>query len=198
VTVCLALLPLALVISLVIAFAIRLESPGSPILVQERVGLRGRRFRLYKFRTMKDGYDDYGARQFMKAYIRGEVNSCSSASAVFKPNHKAHVTRVGRYLRRTSLDELPQIMNVLKREMSLVGPRPHVPWEVEEYLPWHRQRLEVLPGITGLAQVRGRSGISFDRMVRFDVEYVRECGLLLDLKILWRTPLAVIRRRGAA
>ena len=180
VTLCLAMLPLAAALTVLVALAIRIESPGSPIFVQERVGRGGRRFRLFKFRTMDADFDDTNSWRFMKAYIRGQVKPSDENSAqVFKPNHGSHITRVGRALRKASLDELPQILNVLKGDMSLVGPRPHVLWEVEEYLPWHCQRLEVLPGITGLAQVRGRSGIPFERMVRHDLRYVRECCLLL-------------------
>jgi len=200
VTLCLALLPVALVLLAVISVAIWLESPGPPVFLQVRIGLHGRPFRLYKFRTMTHGYDDREARQFMKAYVRGEVGGRVSdgAAAVYKPNLDQHLTRVGRFLRKTSLDELPQVLNVLKGDMSLVGPRPHVAWEVEEYRPWHRRRLDVLPGITGLAQVRGRSGISFDRMVRYDLQYVDERSPMLDMKILWRTLRAVARGQGAA
>lgn len=120
------------------------------------------------------------------------------AKEVYKPAQAAQITQVGRFLRKTSLDELPQIINVLKGEMSLVGPRPNVPWEVEEYQPWHYERLEVLPGITGLAQVRGRSDISFDRIVKYDIEYMEKQSLILDIKILQWTVLSVIGGRGAA
>ena len=198
ITLCLAFLPLAMALMLLISLAICLESPGAAVFAQERAGRGGRRFRFYKFRTMKYGYDDRKARQFMKAYVRGQLKPHRAGGAVYKPDHKAHITRVGRVLRRTSLDELPQIVNVLKGDMSLVGPRPHVVWEVEEYLPWHSRRLEVLPGITGLAQVKGRSGISFEQMVLYDLQYVQERSLKLDLKILWWTLLAVARGRGAA
>lgn len=115
----------------------------------------------------------------------------------FKPARDSDVTRVGRILRKTSLDELPQIINVLKGEMSLVGPRPNIPYEVEEYRFWHHERLEVLPGITGLAQVRGRSSLSFDRIVKYDIDYVEKQSLMLDLKILWWTLTAVLHGTGA-
>ena len=200
ITLCLAFLPLAMALMLVISLAICLESPGPAIFFQDRIGRAGRRFRLYKFRTMKCGYDDSDARQFMKAYVRGQLNPypASGAPAVYKPNHEAYITRVGRVLRRTSLDELPQIVNVLKGDMSLVGPRPHVVWEVEEYRPWHRRRLEVLPGITGLAQVKGRSSSSFEHVVLYDLQYVQERSMMLDVKILSWTLLAVARGQGAA
>ncbi len=100
-------------------------------------------------------------------------------------------------MRKTSLDELPQIVNVLRGEMSIVGPRPNVPWEVEEYRPWHHERFEVVPGITGLAQVRGRSNIDFISLVRYDIEYVEKRSLILDLKILWWTAKGILGGRGA-
>jgi len=113
--------------------------------------------------------------------------SDNKAQQVYKPIQESQVTPVGRILRKTSLDELPQIFNVLKGEMSLVGPRPNVPWEVEEYKQWHYKRLKVLPGVTGLAQVYGRSSISFDHIVQYDIEYVEKQSLLMDLEIMWRT-----------
>ena len=116
---------------------------------------------------------------------------------MFKPFDKNHVTPIGRILRKTSLDELPQLINVLKGQMSLVGPRPNVVWEVEEYKGWHKERLEVLPGITGLAQVKGRSGILFDEIVEYDIEYIENQSLMLDLKILWWTFAAVLVGKGA-
>jgi lipopolysaccharide/colanic/teichoic acid biosynthesis glycosyltransferase len=121
----------------------------------------------------------------------------AKSKEVYKPARAAQITRVGRFLRKTSLDELPQIINVLKGEMSLVGPRPNVPWEVEEYQPWHYERLEVLPGLTGLAQVRGRSDISFDRIVKYDVEYVEKQSLAMDFKILCWTVKSVVDGKGA-
>ena len=126
-----------------------------------------------------------------------QTGNGEESKKVYKPAQAAQITRVGSLLRKTSLDELPQIINVLKGEMSLVGPRPNVPWEVEEYLPWHYERLEVLPGITGLAQVRGRSCVSFDHIVRSDVEYVEKQSLAMDLKILWWTAQAVAGGKGA-
>lgn len=222
VTICLLSLPVALPLMAICALAIRIDSPGSVLFVQERVGKGGHRFRMYKFRTMQQNLDDSSHRTFMKAFVNGQIGDegggvdrdghvhrvSRKAAAdlsfgdngngkVYKPLHSAQITQVGRILRKTSLDELPQIFNVLRGEMSLVGPRPNVPWEVEEYRPWHHERLEVLPGITGLAQVLGRSGISFDRIVRYDIKYVEERGLILDLKILWWTLLAVFRGTAA-
>ncbi len=195
---CLMMLPFVALIMGVIAVAIRLDSPGPILFRQARAGRSGRPFRMLKFRTMPDIVPDERGREFMKAYVRGEIGSedGEAAQQVYKP--KLAVTRVGGFLRKTSLDELPQIFNVLRGEMSLVGPRPHALWEVEEYLEWHRERLAVLPGITGLAQVRGRSGITFDRLVRYDIEYVRQQTLKTDLKILCRTAVSVLWARGAA
>ena len=195
---CLTILPVVLVVMAVIAIAIFSDTPGPIIFVQERVGRGGRRFRLYKFRTMKPKWDDAASREFMKAFVLGQIGQDNAnGRRSFKPLDKAPVTRVGRILRQLNLDELPQIFNVLRGEMSLVGPRPNVPWEVEAYQDWHKERLEALPGITGLAQVRGRSNIPFDVIARYDIEYVRKQSLKLDLQILWWTVLEVISGRGA-
>jgi lipopolysaccharide/colanic/teichoic acid biosynthesis glycosyltransferase len=183
-----------------IALAIRWDSHGSVFFVQERIGKGGRRFRMIKFRTMYPNFDDSPHRQFMKAYINGKIKAGASSAEgdqLFKPFSPAQVTKLGRFLRKTSLDELPQLVNVLKGEMSLVGPRPNVPWEVEAYQDWHLERLEVTPGITGLAQVRGRSSLNFDDIVKADIEYVKNQSLGLDLKILWWTFLIALWGKGA-
>jgi lipopolysaccharide/colanic/teichoic acid biosynthesis glycosyltransferase len=199
VTICLVFLPLAIVVMAVISMMIFLDSPGPIFFVQERIGRGERRFSIYKFRTMKRNCDDRSSREFMQAFVTGQINQDdgSDNQAMYKPKHEDQITRVGRILRRTSLDELPQIFNVLRGEMSLVGPRPNVPWEVEVYRGWHNERLEVLPGITGLAQVQGRSGISFDNIVQYDIEYIEKRSLKLDLQILWWTALAVVTGKGA-
>ena len=141
--------------------------------------------------------DDSSHRVFMKKYVNGQIANNNGSHRVFKPFKSNQITRIGRILRKTSLDELPQVINVLKGDMSLVGPRPNVPWEVEAYHGWHIERLEVLPGITGLAQVRGRSGITFDQIVRYDIEYIEKQGLKLDLQILWWTFTSVLFGSGA-
>ena len=143
---------------------------------------------MYKFRSMVRGAEK---QEFDLARAMEEEQ------AVHKQPDDPRVTRVGKIIRRTSLDEVPQLLNVLKGEMSLVGPRPNVPWEVEEYHGWHKERLEVLPGISGLAQVRGRSGISFDSIVKYDINYIEKQSLLLDLRIMWWTLLSVILADGA-
>jgi lipopolysaccharide/colanic/teichoic acid biosynthesis glycosyltransferase len=183
---------------LLIAVLVRLDSRGPAFFVQQRIGKDGRPFRLFKFRTMSHNLDDSTHRAFMQAFVRGEVDGSSAASSkgVFKPFARSEVTRIGSILRKTSLDELPQLANVLMGQMSLVGPRPNVPWEVEAYHAWHRERLSVLPGLTGLAQVNGRSAIDFDTIARYDVAYVRHVGLALDLRILLKTVLLVIAGKG--
>jgi lipopolysaccharide/colanic/teichoic acid biosynthesis glycosyltransferase len=198
VTICLAVLPLALPVMAVIALAILIDSGWPIFFFQERVGKDGKRFRLYKFRTLIHGYDDPAAREYMRAFVRGQVgNEKPGREWVHKPVEKRHMSGVGRLLRKSSLDELPQIFNVLRGEMSLIGPRPNVPWEVEAYLDWHYERLRGLPGITGLAQVRGRSCISFDQIASSDVEYIERQCLLLDLQILWWTLTSILGGRGA-
>jgi lipopolysaccharide/colanic/teichoic acid biosynthesis glycosyltransferase len=194
---CLLAMPLVFPLLIICALAIRIDSPGPVLFVQERIGKGGRRFRMYKFRTMQHNLDASYHRDFMKAFVNGRVGGDENGGAIYKPFQASQVTRVGRILRKTSLDELPQLINVLRGEMSLVGPRPNVRWEFEEYKGWHNERLEVLPGITGLAQVRGRSGINFDSIVKYDIEYIERQSLALDLKILWWTLLSVFLGTGA-
>jgi len=186
------LLPFMALISLIIVF----NSPGSPIFIQERVGKNGKRFSMYKFRTMQSNYNCESDREFMQAYIAGKIDEDTVDSVVYKPDNKSKITKFGKLLRITSLDELPQIINIIKGEMSLIGPRPNVPWEVEKYLDWHRERLLVLPGITGLAQVRGRSSLTFDDLVRHDLEYIKNLSFKQDMLIMWLTVLMVLRGVG--
>lgn len=192
--VCLVAFPIALVLGLIIALGIFLDSKGPILFIQVRVGRKGRLFKMYKFRTLHNDNGPPGF-DFMQAYIRGEVGEAGSCG-VYKPVAN-RLTRIGRLLRSSSLDELPQLINVIKGEMSLVGPRPHVPTEVAAYERWHRRRLDALPGLTGLAQVNGRSSLPFDKMVRYDVEYVERQSLALDVRILLSTVPSVLRRVGA-
>ncbi|MBI5030582.1 MAG: sugar transferase [Chloroflexi bacterium] len=199
VTICILSFPIVLPIMALIALAIYVDS-GRPVLfVQDRIGRGGKRFSMFKFRSLRKDHSSASDRAYMKAYINGELERKGNGTKqdLHKPFEQTHVTRVGRILRKTSLDELPQIFNVLRGEMSLVGPRPNVPWEVEAYRVWHIERLEGLPGITGLAQVRGRSGLTWDQMARYDIEYLRTKSLWLDIKILWWTVASILHGRGA-
>lgn len=199
-TVCIFLLPIILISMAIISILIVLDSSGSPIFVQERVGYGGRRFRMYKFRTMRNNINVAKHRAFMQLYVAGQVaveTDPDHRVAKFKPIHQNDLTKLGRLLRKTSLDELPQIFNVINGEMSLIGPRPNVPWEVEAYKPWHYDRLDAVPGITGLAQVMGRSDISFDNIARYDIQYVKNQAIHFDFWIMWRTVSAILKGAGA-
>jgi lipopolysaccharide/colanic/teichoic acid biosynthesis glycosyltransferase/GGDEF domain-containing protein len=183
------------------AVAARLSSPGPAVFIQTRLGAGGRPFRYFKFRSMLVGNDDAAHRDYTKRLISGEVdtlNNGGQGGLVLKLARDPRVTPVGRLLRRSSLDELPQILNVLKGDMSLVGPRPPIPYEVGHYSDWHLRRiLSAKPGITGLWQVRSRSSSSFDEMVRMDLRYADTWSLWSDLKILLQTIPAVLSARGA-
>lgn len=185
----------------VIAAAIKITSKGPVLYKQERIGKYGLRFRFLKFRSMKCGSDARIHQEYVKRFITGAVEpgrSGDNQKAVYKIKDDPRVTRVGKFLRKTSLDELPQFINVLKGDMSLVGPRPPIPYELEAYQAWHRRRvLEVKPGITGLWQVNGRSKTTFDEMVRLDLRYAKTWSPWLDIKILWQTPGAVFSGEGA-
>jgi len=172
------------------ALAIRSTSPGSVLFKQKRIGLNGRMFTLYKFRTM---IEDAHARREEVAHLN-EMNG-----PAFKAKDDPRVTPVGRFLRRFSLDEIPQLWNVLKGDMSLVGPRPPIPEEVASYHRWHRRRLSMKPGLTCLWQVSGRNDIQdFDRWMKLDLQYIDNWSPTLDLKILLRTIPAVLSGKGAS
>lgn len=180
-----------------IALLIKVSSKGPVLFRQFRVGQYGLPFAFLKFRTMFQENDLDIHKEYMRRFIAGATNS-SGPRAIYKIRNDPRVTRVGRFLRKTSLDELPQFWNVLRGEMSLVGPRPPIPYEVECYDIWHRRRiLEVKPGITGLWQVSGRSRTTFDDMVRLDLQYAKSWSIWLDLKILFDTPRAIISGNGA-
>jgi exopolysaccharide biosynthesis polyprenyl glycosylphosphotransferase len=173
---------------LLVTLAIHLDSRGPAIYRQVRCGVNGRRFTFYKFRSMVEGAemrkDDLLAYNLM-------------AGPVFKMKNDPRVTRVGRFLRKTSLDELPQLFNVLRGDMSFVGPRPPMPEEVEKYEGWQRRRLSMKPGITGLWQVSGRNQIDFHQWMKLDLEYIDNWSIWLDFKILMRTILVVLLGKGA-
>jgi len=185
---------------LVIAIAIKLESRGPLLYRQERVGMDGQIFLLYKFRSMLDAAEvDEAHREYMKRVItkQGDINLGTEAVPRYKFINDSRLTRIGRWLRQTSLDELPQLFNVFKGEMSLVGPRPPIPYEVECYEAWHRKRLDVKPGMTGLWQVSGRYHLSFEQMVQLDIYYIENWSLWLDLKIILKTLPALFMREQA-
>jgi lipopolysaccharide/colanic/teichoic acid biosynthesis glycosyltransferase len=200
-----SLIPLLLVVSLLI----RLDSPGPVFYLQERIGSKRRvrdghvtwevqKFRIYKFRSMFQNADDALHRAYIKVFVEGSVTGHTDSAAPFKLARDPRVTRVGHFLRKTSIDELPQLFNVLTGEMSIVGPRPVPEYEVAEYREaWHHGRLATMPGITGLWQVKGRGQVSFEDMVQLDLEYIRRQSFKLDLEILLLTVPTVLSGRGA-
>jgi len=198
-----------------IALLIKWDSPGPAIFRQERVTAKRRvrngqvyweetPFTIYKFRTMRVDAKSTIHRQFIEAYIAGDDKRMAELQSAQKEEESKYklvqdprVTRIGSFLRKTSLDELPQLWNVLMGDMSLVGPRPPIPYEVELYLFHHHDRLRTVPGLTGWWQVKGRSATSFEEMVQMDVEYIREQSVWLDIKIIIMTLTAVVNGKGA-
>ena len=194
-------LVLASPIMFVVAVAIKLDSRGPVFFRQERIGTGGRRFRVWKFRTMRNGASDAAHRELVHQMLSGDDAAAvrqSTDGPVYKLVNDVRVTRLGRLLRRASLDELPQLLNVLRGEMSLVGPRPPLLYEFEKYDHWQFDRLQVLPGITGLWQVSGRNRLTYRQMCELDVEYVRRWSVWLDLKILFKTIPVVLFNSGRA
>jgi len=187
---------------LVTSAAILMNSRGPVIFKQTRLGRNGVPFTFYKFRSMAVNVDDGIHRRFVADLIKGAQPAGAAAEpkpSPYKLQADPRVTQVGRFIRKTSIDELPQLFNVLKGDMSLVGPRPPIPYETENYQSWHLRRLLTLrPGITGLWQVEGRSRVTFNEMVRMDLRYIRDCSFALDMKILLKTVMVVIRCTGAA
>ena len=181
-------LPLWLPLNGIIALIIRISSPGAPVVFRQlRTGKGGRRFDMYKFRTMVHNAEELKA-------VYAHLNELQSPD--FKITNDPRITPVGRFLRRTSLDELPQLFNVLRGEMSLVGPRP-TSFGPETYQLWHTERLDVMPGMTGLWQIIGRAHLEFDDRLRLDIAYIERAGIWMDINILIRTFLAVFQQRGA-
>ncbi len=196
---CLASVGLLLLAPLMtlVAALIKLDSPGPVIFRQRRVGKDGKPFVFLKFRTMLDGNDPSIHREYVKKLMRDCTDELKGANGSFKIERDPRVTRVGRYLRRASLDELPQLANVLQGHMSICGPRPPVEYEAELYTDRERRRLEVLPGITGWWQVCGRCETTFDEMIDLDLEYVDTWSVRKDIKIIARTFAVVLDRKGA-
>jgi lipopolysaccharide/colanic/teichoic acid biosynthesis glycosyltransferase len=192
-------LPLALLLSLApvlaaVALVVWLGSPGPILYRQERTGKDGRRFRLYKFRTMLANSDPAIHEAYYGRLVTGQAEAFDGT---FKLARDPRITRAGRVLRRFSLDELPQLWNVLKGDMSLVGPRPPIPYEVQLYGARERRRLSVVPGLTGLWQVSGRNSLGFQDMIDLDLEYIERWSIWLDLAIILRTPLVLLSGQGA-
>jgi lipopolysaccharide/colanic/teichoic acid biosynthesis glycosyltransferase len=198
---------------LLIAAAIRLYSPGPLFFVQERVGAKGQAhgkdlkwkrttFRCFKFRTMHINADPTVHQAYVKALIDNDQEAMAKIQGkktnIRKLVQDARITRPGRLLRKLSLDELPQLWNVLRGDMSLVGPRPAIPYEVEMYKAWYLRRLEAKPGITGLQQITARSAEDFDQQVQLDLQYIDHQSLWLDFKIMLKTPFVIISTKGAA
>lgn len=203
-----ALIILLLPLLLLIALLIKLDSPGPVVFTQERVGAKRQRFGrqlvwvvqnfpFYKFRSMVRDADSSLHEAYIKDFVEGRVQPSAENGGKFKLTNDPRVTRVGHFLRKFSLDELPQLFNVLKGDMSLVGPRPVPTYEVAGYSPRHHNRFAALPGITGWWQVKGRCRVSFEEMIRMDVNYIRNASMWLDVKILFLTIPAVLSRRGA-
>lgn len=184
---CLAVLPVLAVATLLMTIVHQFGSPGPVFFRQERIGLKGRTFRIYKFRTMTTGADTTAHRAHLARLINSTVPMVK-----LDARGDSRLIPGGWLLRATGLDELPQLINVLRGEMSLVGPRPCVPYEYEQYLPWQRQRFEVVPGLTGLWQVSGKNRTTFDEMVRLDITYVETQSFWLDLKIILLTIPALV------
>jgi len=186
-----------------IAMLIKLTSQGPVFFRQERIGLLGKKFMFFKFRSMYVDNDPSIHKEFVKSLIHGQQSRTGGKKGPVKSNtykitSDPRVTPAGQFLRKTSLDELPQFFNVLKGQMSLVGPRPPIPYEYVEYDVWHRKRLvEMKPGITGLWQVKGRSSTTFDDMVRMDLQYIKEWSLWMDMRILLKTPWVALKGKGA-
>jgi lipopolysaccharide/colanic/teichoic acid biosynthesis glycosyltransferase len=186
---------------LVIAIAVRLDSPGPALFRQRRVGFHEQEFTVFKFRSMRLDADEERHRRYVSALITGdpgEGGDDSGGETLYKLAVDDRITPVGRLIRNWSLDELPQLFNVVLGDMSLVGPRPAIPYEVESYPAWYTKRFAVKPGLTGLWQVSGRNERTYEEMVSLDIKYAEKRSFLGDLAILARTPRAVLGRRGVA
>jgi lipopolysaccharide/colanic/teichoic acid biosynthesis glycosyltransferase len=181
---------------LAFALAIKLTSAGPVFYRAQAVGKGGRFFRMYKFRSMITGASKDIHKDYVTRMIRGEITQDGTGKTL-KLTHDPRITRIGRLLRKTSMDELPQLINVLKGDMSLVGPRPCLPYEYEIYKEWHKKRTAVRPGITGLWQVVGRSEVGFEDMILLDLYYIYNRSMELDISILFETTFVVLRKKGA-
>ena len=179
---------------LVIVLWVKFDSPGKAIFCQQRVGLKGELFTIFKFRTMVSNADTVMKEKIEQLKKAGKFEP---DNFIFQEKDDPRITRSGRFLRKTSLDELPQLLNILNGTMSLVGPRPEVPEIVEQYTPEQRQRLNMPPGVTGLAQINGRSELTLTETLNYDIEYVHNWSFGYDLKILWKTFFLVLAGKDA-
>ncbi len=179
---------------IIIACYIKIVSPGPVLFKQKRIGFGGDLFNCLKFRTMKPNADPTNHRKYLSRLINGDTENGPSSSSMTKLHDDPQIIPFGNLLREMGLDELPQLINVLRGEMSLIGPRPPIPYEVDQYPLWFNDRFDVLPGLTGLWQVSGKNRLSFNEMIRLDIQYVRKKSFLLDLKILLLTPYALMRQ----
>jgi len=193
-----ALILLLSPILIAVTLSVRLDSRGPAFFRQRRVGYKEREFTLFKFRSMRVDADPRGHQEYVTALIKGEGSSPNGGREnLYKLAVDNRITPVGRWIRRWSLDELPQLFNVVRGDMTLVGPRPAIPYEVAEYPSWYRKRFSVKPGLTGYWQVSGRSERTYEEMVRLDIEYAKRRSIGLDLSILLKTPWVVLSRKGA-
>jgi len=199
VTLALLLLLLLSPLLIAVAVAIRIDSRGPALFRQRRVGYEEREFTLFKFRSMRLDADPRGHQEYVTALIKGaDAVPDGGRDDLYKLAVDNRITAVGRWIRAWSIDELPQLLNVVLGDMTLVGPRPAIPYEVAEYPTWYLERFTVKPGLTGYWQVSGRSERTYEEMVRLDIQYARNRDLGLDLSILFRTPFTVLSRKGAA
>jgi lipopolysaccharide/colanic/teichoic acid biosynthesis glycosyltransferase len=193
----LPLLLLLVPLFVVIGISIKLSSPGPVFYRAKAIGKNGKQFIMYKFRSMRidNGCDIH--KNYVTKLIKGEIRGEGNERQVFKITDDPRITFVGKLLRKFSLDELPQLINVLKGDMSLVGPRPCLPYEFEVYKDWHKKRLSIRPGISGLWQIAGRSAVTFEDMVMLDLYYIYNRNVLMDMNVLYETIFAIVGKRGA-
>jgi len=183
---------------LLMILAIKIGNPGPVLYTQTRLGKNGKPFKFYKFRSMYVNGDDAEHRSYVNNLIKAgsSYRAGQNGELLFKIYDDSRVTRVGKLIRKYSVDEFPQLFNVLRGEMSLVGPRPPLPYEYEDYADWCRKRLDGIPGITGLWQVNGKNTVPFEKMVQLDIHYLRNWSLWLDIKIIFRTIPAMLKGGG--
>jgi lipopolysaccharide/colanic/teichoic acid biosynthesis glycosyltransferase len=194
ITIALIALVILFPVFIIVPILIKLTSPGPVFFRQQRVGFGGKNFTFLKFRSMQVNNDESEHKEFVKNFIKTSSEEQADGTTTFKLVNDKRITPIGRFLRKTSLDELPQLLNVLLGDMSLVGPRPPIPYEVDEYRIWHRRRvMEVRPGITGFWQVHGRSTTTFETMVRMDISYIKSRSLFKDIMLIVKTPLSLFK-----